>query len=53
MAFFDQAMLAFKREMQAQGLWDSVTIALSTDFARSGCHHPTAAVAFNLPPLCS
>ena len=31
----DQALVAFKGEMVAQGIWDDIVIALSSDFSRT------------------
>jgi len=31
----DQALVAFKGEMEAQGIWDDIVIALSSDFSRT------------------
>ena len=35
LAQLDQAITAFKGEMVAQGIWDAVTIAVSSDFGRT------------------
>ena len=35
MKYIDAAMASFEGEMQAQGMWDSVTVVQSSDFGRS------------------
>lgn len=32
---FNQALTSFKNEMEAQGLWDNVTVVLTSDFGRT------------------
>jgi uncharacterized protein (DUF1501 family) len=42
MAQLDQAIVAFKAEMVAQGLWQHVAIAIASDFGRSVRRPPAA-----------